>query len=170
MSQAAKKTEPQAGGQSIFSQNLINAFCVGINDTLKTMAQIDVSFGKPSVETTWQSFGDITGVVDFDTQDYKGSIYIHFQDKTLMKIYSMMLGEECGSMGPEVLDCIGEISNMAYGVAKGKLDPLKMKFSMSIPKPTKTKDLTRIAQAPHLRIPFKIVDEDCLLEVTLTKK
>jgi CheY-specific phosphatase CheX len=170
MTQSAKKTSPQGGGQSLFSQNVINAFCVGINDTLKTMAQVEVAFGKPSVEMQWQAFGDITGVVDFETADYKGSIYIHFQDKTLMKIYSLLLGEECESMGPEVLDCIGEISNMAYGVAKGKLDPLQMKFSMSIPKPTKTKDLIRLGQTPHLSIPFKILNEDCLLEVTLNKK
>lgn len=171
MNKALKNKAASTGeSSSLFSPNVINAFCAGINDTLKTMAQVEVTFGKPTIEKDWLSFGDITGVIDFETQEFKGSIYIHFQDKTLMKIYTQMLGEECQSMSPEVLDCIGEISNMAYGVAKGKLDPLQMNFSMSIPKPSKTADLIRLNQIPHLRIPFKIESEDCLLEVTLGKK
>jgi CheY-specific phosphatase CheX len=172
MSSTAKKLEtPSTSGEtSLFKENIINAFCTGLKETLTMMAKVECSFEKPSIEFMWKTEGDISGVVDFDTTEFKGSIYIHFPASVLIQIYNHMVGESYTEANSEVLDCIGEISNMAYGVAKGKLDPLQLKFSMSLPKPYKTPDLRRLPAVPHLLIPFRVFDKRCLLEITLSKK
>lgn len=170
MSTAPKKVEQPKMDSPLFKENVINAICVGVQDTLSMMAQVQTSFEKPSIEFLWKTVGDVTGVIDFETKDFRGSLYIHFPSEALIKIYNTMVGENQTTLTPEVVDCIGEISNMAYGVAKGKLDPLQLNFSMSLPKALKTPDLKRVAAAPHLLIPFKVYDKRCLLEITLGQK
>lgn len=170
MSDAAKKAEtPKADNNPLFKENVINAICVGVQDTLSMMAQVQAKFDKPSIEMTWKNHGDVTGVINFETTDFRGSLYIHFPSEVLIKLYNTMVGETLTTVSPEVVDCIGEISNMAYGVAKGKLDPLKLNFSMSLPKSMKTSELKRMP-APHLLIPFNVYDKKCVLEITLGKK
>lgn len=168
----AKKPAEQTGGAEnpLFKENVINAICVGLQETLSMMAQVQAKFEKPSIEMIWKTKGDVTGVIDFETTNFRGSLYIHFPSEVLIKIYNTMVGESQTTVTPEVIDCIGEISNMAYGVAKGKLDPLKLNFSMSLPKALKTPELKRIAATPHLLIPFIVYDKTCLLEVTLGTK
>lgn len=170
MSTAPKKTEQPKADSPLFKENVINAICVGVQDTLSMMAQVQAAFEKPSIELTWKTKGDVTGVIDFETNNFRGSLYIHFPSDVLIKLYNTMVGENQTTLTPEVIDCIGEISNMAYGVAKGKLDPLQLNFSMSLPKALKTTELKRIAAAPHLLIPFKVYDQKCLLEITLGTK
>jgi len=171
MSSSAKKTDPQNGVDSpLFKENVINAICVGLQDTLSTMAQVSSTFDKPTIEFAWKTVGDVSGVIDFETKDFRGSMYIHFPSAALIKIYNTMVGENQTTLTPEVVDCIGEISNMAYGVAKGKLDPLKLEFTMSLPKAVKTPELKRLAAVPHLLIPFKVFDTKCMLEITLRAK
>jgi CheY-specific phosphatase CheX len=170
MSTAAKKADtPKTDSNPLFKENVINAICVGVQDTLSMMAQVKAVFEKPTIEMVWKTQGDVTGVIDFETTNFRGSLYIHFPSEVLIKLYNTMVGESLTTVSPEVVDCIGEISNMAYGVAKGKLDPLKLNFSMSLPKSMKTTELKRMA-APHLLIPFKVYDKRCVLEITLGTK
>jgi CheY-specific phosphatase CheX len=170
MSTAVKKAEtPKTDSNPLFKENVINAICVGVQDTLSMMAQVQAVFEKPTIEMTWKTQGDVTGVINFETTNFRGSLYIHFPSEVLIKLYNTMVGETLTTVSPEVVDCIGEISNMAYGVAKGKLDPLKLNFSMSIPKSMKTSELNRVP-SPHLLIPFKVYDKKCLLEITLGTK
>lgn len=170
MSTAAKKAEAPKADNPLFKENVINAICVGVQETLSMMAQVQANFEKPTIEMAWKTKGDVTGIIDFETTNFRGSLYIHFPGEVLIKLYNTMVGESLTAVSPEVVDCIGEISNMAYGVAKGKLDPLKLNFSMSLPKAMKTVDLKRIAAAPHLLIPFTVYDQKCLLEITLGSK
>ena len=170
MGDAVKKAEtPKTDSNPLIKENVINAICVGVQDTLSMMAQVQATFEKPTIEMVWKNHGDVTGVINFETTDFRGSLYIHFPSEVLIKLYNTMVGENLTSVSPEVVDCIGEISNMAYGVAKGKLDPLHLNFSMSLPKSMKTADLKRMP-SPHLLIPFRVYDKKCVLEITLGKK
>lgn len=170
MGDAVKKAAaPLTDNNPLFKEHVINAICVGVQDTLMMMAQVKVSFEKPTIELIWKTKGDVTGVIDFETTNFRGSLYIHFPSDVLIKLYNTMVGENLTAVTPEVVDCIGEISNMAYGVAKGKLDPLKLNFSMSLPKSMKTNELKRMP-SPHLLIPFMVYEQRCVLEITLGKK
>lgn len=171
MSNSEKKVPAdQSSASPIFQESIINSFCSGLSETVETMGGAKITFGKASIEFNWKTEGDISGIVDFETEKFKGSLYIHFPSEVLIKIYNHMVGEEQTEMSPEVMDCIGEISNMAYGVAKQKLDPLQLKFSMSIPKVSKTTELSRLVQSPHLLIPFYLYEKQCQLEVLLMQK
>ncbi len=170
MSTAPKKVETPKEENPLFKENMIKAVCEGLKETLSTMAQIEIAFGKPSIEFSWKTTGEVSGVIDFETKDFRGSVYIHFPSEVLIKIYNQLVGENQTELTPEVVDCIGEISNMAYGVAKGKLDPLNLQFTMSLPKPVKTPELKRLPTVPHLLVPFKVFEKNCQLEITLGSK
>lgn len=154
---------------SLFQQNVVNSVCEGLQETLKMMNDIEVTFEKSSFETSWKTQGEASGIIDFEAEKFKGSLYIHFPFDVLVKLYNQMIGENHTEFSDEIMNCIGEISNMAYGVAKTKLDRFQFKLSMSIPKVSKTKDLKRIP-SPHFLIPFKIHDQLCHLELTISPK
>lgn len=171
MSNSIKKADVNAKPNQSpeFNEKIINAFCEGLQKTIESMANVKIAFGKPSLELNWKTTGDITGIVDFDTSNFKGSIYIHFHKISLINFYNTILGENQTDINEDVIDCIGEISNMAYGVAKGILDPLKLNFSMSLPKKLRTIELSRL-NTPHILIPFVLFEKDCQLEISLFKK
>ena len=170
MSDAVKKIQTTTVENPLFKESMIKAVCEGLTETLFTMAQVKITFDKPSIEFTWKTLGDVSGVINFETTSFRGSVYIHFPSDVLIKMYNHMVGESQTELTADVIDCIGEISNMAYGVAKGKLDPLQLQFTMSLPKTSKTKELNRLTTVPHLLVPFKVYEKKCMMEITLGAK
>lgn len=169
MSHAAKKPAEVKEESPIFRMEVIEAFCNGLKETLNTMATVEVVFGKSSIATEWITEDIISGCIDFETAQFRGSIFLHLSNEALIKLYNQMMSENNTELSSEIIESIGEISNIAYGVAKGKLDPLQMQFSMSLPKLVKTKTLNRVP-TPHLKLPFHIYDQQCHLEISLGKR
>ena len=167
----AKKAEgsPTPNNNPIFDKRVIEAFSNGLRETLQMMAQVDVNFETARIENQWQKVGDVSGLIEFKSPPFAGSIYIHLPKEILFHVYEQMVGEKYTELSKDVLDSIGEISNMAYGVAKGKLNPLGFEFNMSIPKVCLTADLNRVPGIPHLLIPFSIQSRKCQLEILIHK-
>lgn len=167
---SSKKSVIEKNNNPLFKEFVSSAFRTGLKDTISLMSNAEVSFEKTEIRMDWKTEGQISGVINFETTEFRGSLYIHFSGSALIKICNQMTGEKYTEVCPEVIDCIGEISNMAYGVAKGKLDYLKLNFTLSLPHATETKELVRLPHTPHLAIPFNIYDQRCLLEVSLFRK
>lgn len=166
----AKKADVSAPNNSpIFDKRVIEAFSNGLKETLQMMAQVDISFEAARIENKWNTVGDVSGLIDFQSPPFAGAIYIHLPKEILFHVYEQMVGEKYTELSKDVLDSIGEISNMAYGVAKGKLNPLGFEFNMSIPKVCLTQDLNRIPGTPHLLIPFSIHGKKCQIEILIHK-
>lgn len=169
MSNVAKKKPVETREESpIFRMEVIEAFCTGLKETLTTMAAVEVSFGRSTIASDWISDDIISACIEFETSQFRGSIFLHLPNQAIIKLYNQMMGENHVEITTEIIESIGEISNIAYGVAKGKLDPLQMHFSMSLPKLVKTKYLNRLP-SPHLNLPFQIYDYQCNLEISLGK-
>ena len=100
---------------------------------------------------------------------FKGQILFHF-DKQVAKtiIEKMMSLEILDENSSELLDGVGEISNMFYGTAKMKLNEIGFKLSMSTPHPCWTKDLPPVASSKaNMIVPFKIITKHCYVEIII---
>lgn len=150
--------------------NVINAFMSGVKNTLAEMAQMTCEFEKPMVEKEWTPTADATGVMELKSDKHSGYLHIHFPKEAIVEVMSRMLGEPVKEFNDEVLDGVGEITNIVYGTMKAKLNPMGYEFKMATPKADYTKNLPN-ANGPgikHLIIPFKVEGIACCIEIVLS--
>jgi len=148
--------------------NIINALAEGISATLSEMAQVQCRFDKPFVERNWKPVADGTGVMEMKSAKHRGFLHIHFPKDAIVKIIGNMLGETPKEFNNEILDGIGEITNIVYGAMKAKLNPMGYDFKMASPTAEFTKNLNQLERTnKQLVIPFQIQEWKCFIEVIL---
>lgn len=148
--------------------NVINALADGIQSTLHEMAHFDCVFEKAFVQKDWKPLGDGTGVLEMKTDQFRGYLLVHFPKEAILEIVGNMIGESLKEFNDEVLDGVGEITNIVYGSMKAKLNPLGYEFKMASPKAEYTQQF-KYAEKPskQLIIPVKVNNWSCYIEVAL---
>ncbi|MGD0282613.1 MAG: chemotaxis protein CheX [Dissulfurispiraceae bacterium] len=111
----------------------MNPFLISTMNVMKTMARTDAKPGKPFLKSDKSAKGDVTGIVGMRGEQAKGSLAITFTEPAILHIYSQMLGEKAEKISDELVDCVGEITNMICGGAKAILSEKGYKFEMAIP-------------------------------------
>ncbi len=146
---------------------IIHSLANGVVEALKVMVDIEASFEKPFVGLNWKSPTDFSVYLNLNSDSYKGRIQFHFTHMVAKTIIEKLIGSEVVDKS-EILDGVGEISNIFYGGAKTKLNLLGLNLSMSLPKPCLTKDLPNtISETTCMLIPFKVLGEICYVEIIL---
>ncbi|ATC99529.1 MAG: chemotaxis protein CheX [Pseudomonadota bacterium] len=134
----------------------INPFISSLLNVLSTMAQTDLSPGKPKIKKTEVAVGDVSGLIGMVGPQTKGSLSITFDGELAMTIMERMLGERPEKIDEEVTDMVGEITNMVAGGAKNLLGDKGYEFDMATPVVVSGKDhtITHKCEGPKLIMPF----------------
>jgi chemotaxis protein CheX len=111
----------------------INPFISSLLNVLSTMAQTDLTPGKPKIKKTEVAVGDVSGLIGMVGPQTKGSLSITFDGELAMTIMERMLGERPEKINEEVTDMVGEITNMVAGGAKNLLGDKGYEFDMATP-------------------------------------
>ncbi len=145
----------------------INPFIAATYQALEVMAQSRPERGKPFVKTDHVAKGDISGVIGL-AGEAVGSVAITFPAALALKIYGLMVGEECSDLNEEVQDAVGEIANMIAGGAKATLAEEGYSFRIAIPSIVVGKGHTIEHRGPGvcLVVPFTLEGETFWLEVS----
>jgi chemotaxis protein CheX len=120
------------GSQNVRGE-ILRPFLESTMNVLKTMAFLDPKPGKPFVKSGPEPKGDVTGVIGLASESHQGSMAIVFPRATILQIVSSMLGENYTEVTSDVLDCVGELTNMISGGARASLAKMGLKFEMAIP-------------------------------------
>lgn len=141
----------------LLDKKLINAFIDGVIKTHASMASTTLVTGEPRVESKFTPKGEISGLVGMVAGKMKGTMSISYEKESILSIYENMLGEKITDIGPEVSDCVGEITNMIYGSAKTILNQMGYAFEMAIPSVVKgTIIISKHHTGATLVLPFKL--------------
>lgn len=116
-----------------FKSEVIRPFLESTINVVKTMAFIDCKPGKPFIKKGAEPVGDVTGLIGMASSTVSGSMALVFPTDAILQIVSGMLGEEFKEVDQDVLDCVGELTNMISGGARAGLAKLNMKFDMALP-------------------------------------
>jgi chemotaxis protein CheX len=164
MSAATKLQNP------LLDKRLINSFVDGVANTLQTMANTPVVFGKPFVEPKFAARGEIAGVVGMVSHDWKATLTLSFPKDAILLILENMLGEKYSEITAEVHDAVGELTNMIYGSAKASLNDKGYNFEMAIPTVIKGQFIMlQHAKTATLVIPFKLTNEsEFFIEISVS--
>jgi chemotaxis protein CheX len=133
----------------------INPFLSGTLEVLKKMAFLDAIPGKPSVKKDETASGDVSGIIGI-TGDAVGSLALSFSEKCICKIVSNMLGEEHHEVTKDIIDAVGELTNMISGASRTQLEKMGMAVYAAIPAVVHGQGhtITHILKSPSIVIPF----------------
>ncbi len=149
---------------------LINPFLSSTKNVLKTMAHTDVVPQKPSVKNHTKAIGDITGIVGMASDKLSGSMILSFSKSCILHILAKMFNEPVkDAIDNEVVDAVGELTNMICGGVKAELSKKDHNFNIATPTMIKGKgvEISYQNSAPTIVIPFKTDNGDFVIEANL---
>ncbi len=109
----------------------VNPFIEGTLHILDTTAFVKARPEPPFLKSGRKAQGDISGILVVDG-DLKGTAVISFSEKSILGIVSAMFGEEMSEINDEILDAVGEISNMVAGHVSTKIAELDKKVKVKL--------------------------------------
>lgn len=151
---------------------LVSPFVNATVNVLSTMASTIPEAGTPTVTTHTTLFGDVTGIIGLAGEDIAGNLLISFDQQSILAIVSRMLMEKFDTLNHEVLDAVGEITNMICGGAKRELSEHGIKCDLASPTVISGKNLT-VQQMTCLEItsiPFRTLEGQFVVETNLGNK
>ncbi len=134
----------------------INPFVTAAQTVFKTMLNVDVAMQKPVLKDQKGTSGDVTGIMGL-VGDKKGTVAISFRDKGALFVFKTLFGEEVDSISPEVVDAIGELTNIISGQARKEFEKAGINLKAAIPMVVVGKGLEMnfITKIPIISLPFQ---------------
>ena len=152
---------------------LINPFLNAAKNVIETMAQTKVKAGKPHIKEGKTAYGEVTGVIGMSSDLISGSMIVSFSSSAILKIVANMLMEEPRpKIDDEVVDAVGEITNMICGGAKADLAKVNHKFDLATPTMVVGQgvEISYYSSAPTIVIPFETADGNFVVEANLSER
>lgn len=144
------------------------SFVVGITDVFKTMCDIDLihcePFGKDDRKTT----AEVTGVIGF-TGDKKGVMSFGTSASGALTIYARLVHEKYDRITEEIVDAVGEITNIISGQARKELEKESLHLKAHVPMVFVGKgvEISYITRGRIVSIPFSFYANGLTEEVSL---
>ncbi len=151
----------------------INPFLHATKNVLETMAQTPVSAQKPKLKDGTTTYGEVTGIIGMASETVSGTMVVSFSEKCILKIVGNMLMEEPKpKIDDEIVDAVGELTNMICGGAKAELAKLNHKFDLATPTMVVGRgvEISHYSNEPTLVIPFHTEAGDFVIEANLSEK
>ncbi|MDH3393861.1 MAG: chemotaxis protein CheX [Desulfobulbaceae bacterium] len=151
----------------------INPFLNATKNVIETMAQTPTQALKPKLKTGNTTYGEVTGIIGMASENVSGTMVVSFSEACILKIVGNMLMEEPkGKIDDEIIDAVGELTNMICGGAKAELAKMNHKFDLATPTMIVGKgvEISHYSDQPTITIPFKSAAGDFVIEANLTEK
>jgi chemotaxis protein CheX len=152
---------------------LINPFLNAAKNVLETMCQTKVKANKPTLKDNSLTYGEITGIIGMVSEDIAGCMILSFSERCILHVVANMLMEPLKQkVDAEVVDAVGELTNMICGGAKAQLSKLNYKFNLATPTMVvgKNVEISYYSDAPTIIIPFTTEHGDFVIEANLGGK
>lgn len=107
----------------------INPFLTSTINVFRTMAACELKRGKPFLAEGVHPTHEISGVIGLSGKAI-GTVVLSLDESVALKVTAAMLGEEPAEMNGDVVDAIGELTNMIAGSAKAQFEHLEMSVSL----------------------------------------
>jgi len=108
----------------------INPFVSAVSKTFETMVNLKVTRSAPVLKENEKTLYPISGIIGLSGH-LVGTAILTMSEQLALKAASVMLMDEQETINADVLDAIGELTNMVAGNAKSQLE--EYKFSLSLP-------------------------------------
>lgn len=107
----------------------INPFIAALKNTFRTMLSCEARRGKVAVKQDSRAAHEISGVIGLSGRAV-GTVVVSFSTQVALKAASTMLMMETTEVDDEVVDAVGELTNMVAGAAKAELEEYNLAVSL----------------------------------------
>jgi chemotaxis protein CheX len=151
----------------MLKDQLINVSCESAKATLAMMAATEVITGKVTKKQDCLTWGDVTGILGLTSKNFKGAFVISFEEQAILPICSNMLADKFTKIDDEVVDAVGEITNMISGKVKALLidEGHAVEWSSPMVLVGKNVRLANMVNSPIFQIPFKTPVGSFVIEI-----
>lgn len=107
----------------------INPFLLSTVSVFTKMLSLELVREAPFVRTKDSPQYDVTGMIGL-TGKTTGTVAVSLPGDFALAITERLLGERPAEINPQVVDAIGEVTNMIAGAAKAKLESLQLSLGL----------------------------------------
>ncbi len=107
----------------------INPFISALKKTFNTMLSWNPIRGKPVLKEARTADHQVSGVIGLSGKAV-GTVVLSFSTPVALKAASAMLMTEAKTIDADVLDAVGELTNMVAGAAKAELEQYELMVSL----------------------------------------
>lgn len=107
----------------------INPFISAVAKTFETMLGLKVHRSKPVLKNNLCALYPVSGIIGL-SGNIVGTVILTMTEPVAIKVASALLMEECTTINADVLDAVGELTNMIAGNAKAQLEEYKLSLSL----------------------------------------
>ncbi len=134
----------------------INPFIKATGTVFKTMLNLETSMEKPFLKSDRTATGDVTGVIGL-VGDRRGSVCVSFTETGARLVYKTLVGDDCKKVSPEVVDAVGELTNIIAGQARKEFERTGVNLKASIPTIIvgRGSELHMLGDSPMISLPFR---------------
>lgn len=151
---------------------LVNPFLASLVDVLDSMAKMPLRPGKPALKKDNRAYGYISGLIDMNTAQAQGYFALSVEAALSLEIMARMVGERPAGINDEVIDMVGELTNMVTGGAKRILGEKGYEFDMA--QPVMLTGFGHVikhpAAAPRIVMPFATEWGKAFIEICIEEK
>lgn len=145
----------------------VNPFVEGALHILNTTAMVKVKPRPPFLKSHAKALGDISGILEI-SGDLRGSAAISFSKNSILGIVSAMFGEDMAEINEEIIDAVGEISNMIAGHVTTKIAELDKRVKVKFVRVCmgSDQDIDHLRDGSHvLALPFQTTQGKMVIEI-----
>ncbi len=147
----------------------INPFLKSTVDVFKQTTGMELERGEISLKSDAVPSLDLSGVISL-TGLVSGLVVMSVEERVALKVAEAMLQEPFEKVDKDVIDLIGELTNMVAGKAKAGLAQFKMTLGLPTVVTGKNHEVCFPADVQPISIPFSIADGRVIVDVGLSEK
>ena len=114
---------------SLVRVEFINPFVSAVSKTFETMVNLKVTRSTPVLKENQKTLYPISGIIGL-SGSIVGTVILTMSESLALKAASVMLMDDLKTVDTDVLDAIGELTNMVAGNAKSQLEEYKLSLSL----------------------------------------
>ena len=114
---------------SLVRVEFINPFVSAVSKTFEMMINLKVTRSAPVLKENQRTLYAVSGIIGL-SGTIVGTVILTMPEPLALKVASIMLMDDLKTVDTDVLDAIGELTNMVAGNAKAQLEEYKLSLSL----------------------------------------
>ena len=107
----------------------INAFVTSAANVFHTMLACELTRGEPFLKNGFQPEQEVSGIIGLSGRA-KGTVVLSLSPDTATRAATALLAEEFNEIDADVVDAVGELTNIITGQAKAQLAHLDLRVGL----------------------------------------
>lgn len=132
----------------------INPFLISTVDVFQKMLGMDLQREAPFIRRDFAPQYEVTGMIGL-TGKTTGTVAVSLPREVAVLVTEKLLGETPVTLNSQVVDAVGELTNMIAGAAKAKLEHLQLSLGLPTVITGRSTCIAFPSRATPISIPFK---------------